>query len=195
MPITLAGCLWVRQPADYVVWYPKAPRKQSIGVRKSMGGRMMMTKHSAVIRMAAVDGHHRRGDRAVSEMDVAARSWMVNNLWASYAHRIDDGDAASWANLFDESAVLRLPSRTYLGRNQIYEYARQREAAAGRHLVTNIETTFVPHDNTRANVIADFMFVSVTEPAPKVSSIGQYRSSLLWCGTHWLIIDHLGELA
>lgn len=131
----------------------------------------------------------------MNEIDISMRAWKIHNLWASYAHRIDDGDSASWGELFDEDAVLRLPTHTYVGRSEIVDYASRRDAASGRHFVSNIETAIEPLAQGTAHVVADFLFVPAVGTASSTAPRGRYRSTLVWRQRDWKIANHAVEFA
>lgn len=121
------------------------------------------------------------------------RRWEIHQLWAAYAHRADDGDAEAWSELFTADAIVELGPRTLNGLPEIRDFARRRNAGAGRHLIVNIEATSDP-GLEYVNVIADFVVVPIAgwQGAP---SLGRYHSLVRWGGDGWLISRHRIERA
>jgi 3-phenylpropionate/cinnamic acid dioxygenase small subunit len=123
----------------------------------------------------------------------STRRWRLYQLWAAYAHRADDGDAASWTQLFTEDAVVDLGERVLTGHAEIQVFAAQRDAAAGRHLVVNVETTSNPALD-HVEIVADFVFLP-TSGGEGPTAMGRYHSILRWDGDGWLIARHRIERA
>lgn len=119
------------------------------------------------------------------------RESQAMQLYAEYAHRIDDGRIKEWSELFADDCVLAVRGEEYVGPEAIYAHMTKRrvdgEPSTGRHLIMNIRADL---DGDTAVMRADFMHVRVIDDEAVTEMLGVYRSCLRWQDDCWKFARH-----
>lgn len=112
----------------------------------------------------------------------AADRAEIIDLYARYAHLVDDGDFRSWAQCYTPSGVLHVPALDVhaTGQDEIIEFARLQAArlpAPSRHLVFNV---LLEPDGARIRGRAYLLMVGGGwgRHAPVIHTSGRYEDEL-----------------
>jgi uncharacterized protein (TIGR02246 family) len=105
--------------------------------------------------------------------DPAAESAIRRTL-TRYCQRCDDGDFATWAELFEPDATFSVLGRTYEGRDAIRMFIEKSQSpdARGKHVIAQSE---VDVDGDEAAAVTDYLFLS---KAREITSAGRYHDRL-----------------
>jgi uncharacterized protein (TIGR02246 family) len=124
-------------------------------------------------------------------MDHPDRAIAALQMYAEYAHRVDDGRIREWADIFAPEGVMVVRGETHLGRDGIYDYlTRARvdgEPSKARHLITNIR---VDVDGEFASMRSDFTHVRVEDGTATTEMVGAYNTTMRWIDEEWKFLRH-----
>ena len=119
------------------------------------------------------------------------RLFSALQLYAEYAHRVDDGRIRDWSELFAADGVMVVRGQEHQGPGDIYAYLTKAridgEPSQARHLITNVR---VDVDNDMASLRADFTHVRRVEDRAVIEMIGRYDSKALWTDGGWRFTHH-----
>lgn len=119
--------------------------------------------------------------------DLIAKA-QINDLFADYCHRYDDGDHDAWADLFASDATMYVGRQALAGRDSIREWAVAARAAApqqARHHVSNIAVEL--HGRDLATVVADYLVVGADR---QILAVGRYDDRLVATEDGWRLAEH-----
>lgn len=120
-----------------------------------------------------------------------SRLVSATQMYAEYAHRVDDGRIGAWSALFAPDGVMAVRGKEYVGPQGIYNYlAANRtdgEPSAARHLITNVRADV---DGDTARLRADFTHLRVARGAAVTEMVGAYNSTLIWVNSEWKFSRH-----
>lgn len=126
-------------------------------------------------------------------MDVPEPSTVigVHDLFARYAHRIDQRDFAAFGDLFTDDARFALAENSAEGRGAIRDFmAGVMTNPGGTHIITNVSVRAA--GNGRYDVVADYLVTRRPEAeAPyAVVGVGGYESVVTLDDGEWRFTEH-----
>lgn len=124
-------------------------------------------------------------------MDHADRAIAALQMYAEYAHRVDDGRIREWADIFAPEGVMIVRGETHSSPDGIYDYlTRARvdgEPSTARHLITNVR---VEVDDDVARMRSDFTHVRVENGIATTEMVGAYNTQMRWVDVEWKFVRH-----
>ncbi|PWU61065.1 hypothetical protein DLE60_07570 [Micromonospora globispora] len=119
------------------------------------------------------------------------RELMALQMYAEYAHRVDDGRIREWSELFADDGVMAVRGEEHVGPKGIYAYLTKArvdgEPSTARHLITNVR---VDVDGDHAAMRADFTHLRVAGGLATTEMVGAYRTRMRWHSDEWKLVRH-----
>ncbi|PBC35345.1 hypothetical protein CJ179_47945 [Rhodococcus sp. ACS1] len=119
------------------------------------------------------------------------KEFMALQMYAEYAHRVDDGRIKDWSQIFAADGVMAVRGEEHVGPDGIYAYLTKArvdgEPSTARHLITNVR---VDVDGDTADMRADFTHVRVADGSATTEMVGAYRTRMRWEDEEWKFVRH-----
>jgi len=119
------------------------------------------------------------------------KEFKALQMYAEYAHRVDDGRIKEWSQIFAADGVMAVRGEEHVGPDGIYAYLTKArtdgEPSTARHLITNVR---VDIEDGFANMRADFTHLRVTEGVATTEMVGAYRTRMRWECDEWKFVRH-----
>jgi 3-phenylpropionate/cinnamic acid dioxygenase small subunit len=124
-------------------------------------------------------------------MGTTAKAFKALQMYAEYAHRVDDGRIGEWSKIFDDDGVMAVRGEEHHGPEGIYAYLTKARVdgvpSTARHLITNVR---VDIDGDDATMRSDFTHVRVTDGVAVTEMVGAYRTTMRWRDDEWKFVRH-----